>query len=76
VLDEQAEAFLVSKGYDSQYGARPMRRAVEQYLEDPLAEEIIKGNIEEGKTYTISTDKNEDKLFIKKEESHKIGEEN
>src|SRR5688572_24381005 len=40
VLDEKAKDFLIEKGYDPQYGARPMRRAVERYLEDPMAEEI------------------------------------
>jgi ATP-dependent Clp protease ATP-binding subunit ClpC len=42
-LDAQAKDFLVNKGYDPAYGARPMRRAVERYLEDPLAEEILRG---------------------------------
>jgi ATP-dependent Clp protease ATP-binding subunit ClpC len=42
-LDEPAKEFLVEKGYDPTYGARPMRRAVERYLEDPLAEEILRG---------------------------------
>ena len=46
-LDEKAKDFLVEKGYDPQYGARPMRRAVERFLEDPLAEEILKGNLHE-----------------------------
>ena len=41
-LDEKAKDFLVSKGYDPLYGARPMRRAVERSLEDPLAEEILR----------------------------------
>ena len=45
VLDDKARDFLVAKGYDPNYGARPMRRSVERYLEDPLAEEILKGNI-------------------------------
>ena len=44
-LDEKAKDFLVEKGYDPTYGARPMRRAVERYIEDPLAEEILKGNL-------------------------------
>ena len=47
-LDEEAKEFLIEKGYDPQYGARPMRRAVERYLEDPLAEEILRGNIKAG----------------------------
>jgi ATP-dependent Clp protease ATP-binding subunit ClpC len=46
-LDEKAMDFLVEKGYDPNYGARPMRRAVERFLEDPLAEEILKGNVHE-----------------------------
>jgi ATP-dependent Clp protease ATP-binding subunit ClpC len=44
-LDEKAKEFLVEKGYDPTYGARPMRRAVERNLEDPLAEEILKGSL-------------------------------
>jgi ATP-dependent Clp protease ATP-binding subunit ClpC len=48
VLDEKAKDFLIEKGYDPQYGARPMRRAVERYLEDPLAEEILRGTLKAG----------------------------
>jgi ATP-dependent Clp protease ATP-binding subunit ClpC len=44
LLDASAKDFLVEKGYDPSYGARPMRRAVERYLEDPLAEEILRGH--------------------------------
>jgi ATP-dependent Clp protease ATP-binding subunit ClpC len=47
-LDEKAKDFLVEKGYDPTYGARPMRRSVERFLEDPLAEEILRGNLHEG----------------------------
>jgi ATP-dependent Clp protease ATP-binding subunit ClpC len=42
-LSDKAKEFLIEKGYDPQYGARPLRRAVSKYLEDPLAEEILKG---------------------------------
>jgi ATP-dependent Clp protease ATP-binding subunit ClpC len=45
-LDQTAKDLLVEKGYDPTYGARPMRRAVERYLEDPLAEEILKGGLQ------------------------------
>ena len=48
-LDEKAKEFLIEKGYDPQYGARPMRRAVERYLEDPMAEEILRGNHQGGR---------------------------
>ena len=47
-LTPEATAFLIEKGYDPQYGARPLRRAVERYLEDPMAEELLKGSIKNG----------------------------
>jgi ATP-dependent Clp protease ATP-binding subunit ClpC len=58
-LDEKAKDFLVEKGYDPQYGARPMRRSVERFLEDPLAEEILKGSLHEGEPIlvTVGNDK-------------------
>src|SRR5436190_5414064 len=48
VLDEPAHEFVINKGYDPTYGARPMRRAVERYLEDPLAEELLRGLVKAG----------------------------
>ncbi len=56
-LDDKAKDFLVSRGYDPQYGARPMRRAVERSLEDPLAEEILRGVFHEGEPIQVSVDK-------------------
>jgi ATP-dependent Clp protease ATP-binding subunit ClpC len=47
-LTPEATAFLIEKGYDPAYGARPLRRAVERYLEDPMAEELLKGSIKNG----------------------------
>ena len=47
VLDDKARDFLIEKGFDPAYGARPMRRAVEKYLEDPMAEELLKGTVSE-----------------------------
>jgi ATP-dependent Clp protease ATP-binding subunit ClpC len=55
-LDDKAKDFLVTKGYDPTYGARPMRRAVERSLEDPLAEEILKGVVHEGEPILVSAD--------------------
>ena len=54
-LDLAAEAkdFLITKGYDPTYGARPMRRAVERYIEDPMAEEVLRGNIKAGDIVTV-----------------------
>ena len=47
-LEPSAVELLIDKGYDPTYGARPMRRAVEKYLEDPLADELLRGNIKQG----------------------------
>ena len=55
-FDEKAKDFLVEKGFDPQYGARPMRRAVEKYLEDPLAEEFLRGNLHEGEAIIVTHD--------------------
>ncbi|MFM8765171.1 MAG: ATP-dependent Clp protease ATP-binding subunit [Spartobacteria bacterium] len=55
-LDPTAQEFLISKGYDPTYGARPMRRAVEKYIEDPMAEEVLRGNIKPGDSVTVQKD--------------------
>src|SRR3974390_1348164 len=55
-FDDKAKDFLVSRGYDPGYGARPMRRAVERSLEDPLAEEILKGVFHEGEPILVSVE--------------------
>ncbi|HRI14292.1 MAG TPA: ATP-dependent Clp protease ATP-binding subunit [Verrucomicrobiota bacterium] len=54
VFDEKAKDFLIKKGFDPQYGARPMRRAVEKELEDPLAEEILRGTLVEGEPVYVT----------------------
>jgi len=54
-LDPSAVELLIDKGYDPTYGARPMRRAVEKHLEDPLAEELLRGNIKQGDTLDVHT---------------------
>jgi ATP-dependent Clp protease ATP-binding subunit ClpC len=53
-LDEKAKEFLVEKGYNPDFGARPMRRAVERFLEDPLAEEILRGGVHEGDPIVVT----------------------
>jgi len=52
-VDPTAVEFLIDKGYDPTYGARPMRRAVEKYLEDPFAEELLRSNIKIGDTVVV-----------------------
>ena len=56
VLDAKAKDFLVEKGNDPMYGARPMRRAVERYLEDPLAEEILRGTLHDNEPIEVSVE--------------------
>jgi ATP-dependent Clp protease ATP-binding subunit ClpC len=51
-LSEKAKDFLATKGYDQQYGARPLNRAIQKYLEDAIAEEILKGELTEGDVIT------------------------
>jgi ATP-dependent Clp protease ATP-binding subunit ClpC len=55
-VEEKAKDFLVERGYEPQYGARPMRRAVERYLEDPLAEELLRGHLHEGEPIVVSVE--------------------
>jgi len=63
---KQAKLFLVKEGYDPAYGARPLKRAVQNFVEDLLADAIIDGKISQGKeVYTINHNKNEDKLSLK-----------
>jgi ATP-dependent Clp protease ATP-binding subunit ClpC len=63
VLDDKAREFLIEKGFDPAYGARPMRRAVERYLEDPMAEEMLKGTFKPGDTAEVTA--NEKELVFK-----------
>jgi ATP-dependent Clp protease ATP-binding subunit ClpC len=55
-LDQKAKDFLVDKGYNPDFGARPMRRAVERFLEDPLAEETIKGSLHVNEVTQVTSD--------------------
>ena len=61
-IDEKAKEFLVEKGYDQKYGARPLKRALQRYVEDPLAEEMLKGRFAEGSHVLITFDEKEKEL--------------
>lgn len=65
VLSGTAKEFLFEKGYDPTFGARPMRRAVEKYVENPLSQEILKGAIVPGNTVEIVVAEAKDKLEFK-----------
>ena len=64
-LSKKAKSFIAEKGFDKQYGARPLKRAIQKYVEDLIAEEIIKSNIQSGDTISIDLNKETDLLFVK-----------
>ena len=64
-LTEAAKSFLADKGYDQQFGARPLHRAIQKYLEDPVAEEILKGEVPEGGTIIADYEGTDETLTIK-----------
>lgn len=73
-LTDAAKKFIAEKGYDQQFGARPLHRAIQKYLEDPLAEEILNHRIKSGDDVTADYDDNEKKIVFsmnpaKKEET-------
>ena len=72
VMEESGRDFLIKEGYDPQYGARPMRRAVEKHIEDPLAEHILRGEVKEGDTVRVSYDEEGKRLkFAAEHDSQK-----
>ncbi|MBL0181962.1 MAG: ATP-dependent Clp protease ATP-binding subunit [Chitinophagaceae bacterium] len=72
-LSEKAKEFIADKGYDSQFGARPLHRAIQKYLEDPLAEEILNMNIKNGDIMIAELDEAAEKIkfTLKPEEKKK-----
>jgi ATP-dependent Clp protease ATP-binding subunit ClpC len=72
-MTEAAKDFIVEKGYDEKFGARPLKRAIQKFIEDPLAEEIVKSNLHEGDSINmdIQKDASELKIKIKKAQSAK-----
>ncbi len=75
-LDQSAKNFLVEKGFDQKYGARPLRRAIQKYVEDPLAEEILRGSFKEGtKIVAKHIEKTEELIFIDEDLDVKIPDE-
>ena len=71
-LTQEAKDFIIEKGYDPSFGARPLKRAIQKYLEDPMAEVIIKGNIKETNVIKVMFDKEKQELTFQlvKEMAH------
>ncbi|PWB74023.1 hypothetical protein C3F09_04445 [candidate division GN15 bacterium] len=65
ILTNEAKEFLCDRGYDPQYGARPLKRAIQKYLDDPLAEEILRGQYAGDLDLTIGAEPDSDKLTFK-----------
>jgi ATP-dependent Clp protease ATP-binding subunit ClpC len=63
-LSDDARDFIIERGYDIQFGARPLKRAIQKYLEDPMAEVIIKASIHEGDNILIGFDKEAQEIKI------------
>ncbi|WP_442590396.1 ATP-dependent Clp protease ATP-binding subunit [Pedobacter sp. AW31-3R] len=63
-LTDVAKDFIAEKGFDSNFGARPLKRAIQKYLEDPIAEEILKGEINEGDVLEIDYNKETDLIVV------------
>ena len=69
-LTKKAKDFLIDKGYNPKYGARPLDRAIQKYLEDVLAEEILSGKLKKGESVIADFDSKSQSIFIAK--SHKL----
>jgi len=63
-LTENAKNYIIEKGFDPNYGARPLKRAIQKYVEDPLAEELLKNQLNEGDELELDYLKDEDKIII------------
>ncbi|CAM1369258.1 Negative regulator of genetic competence ClpC/MecB [Tenacibaculum sediminilitoris] len=70
-LSEKAKDYIADKGFDKQYGARPLKRAIQKYIEDALAEEIVSSKLDEGDTIFMDLKEDDKKLVIKIEKGEK-----
>lgn len=65
-VDDAAKKFLATKGYDVQFGARPLKRAIQNYLEDGLSELIVSGDVQPGDTVSVTHEDGKDELTMQK----------
>lgn len=70
-LTDKAKDYIAEKGFDKQYGARPLKRAIQKYIEDALAEEIVNSKLEEGDSIFMDFDKKKEKLSIEIQKAKK-----
>ena len=70
-LSEEAKRFVAKRGFDPEFGARPLNRAIQKYLEDPIAEEMLSGRLKEGDTLIADKDADNEKLVLSKKVTKK-----
>lgn len=75
VLSDKARDYIAEKGFDKQYGARPLKRAIQKYIEDALAEEIVNFNLEEGDSIYMDLDEEKQELTVKIDKAEKSKQE-
>ncbi len=73
-MSTKAKNYIADKGFDDKFGARPLARAIQKYVEDPLAEQIINSEIEEGDSITIDFDEKKEEITVKVKKSEKAKE--
>jgi ATP-dependent Clp protease ATP-binding subunit ClpC len=74
VLTDEAKGFLADKGFNEKFGARPLKRALQRYLEDPLSESILEGNFARGLVITIGVDGETLRFTAGEREEETVGE--
>ena len=74
-LSDKARDYIAEKGFDKQYGARPLKRAIQKYIEDVLAEEIVNSKLTEGDSISMDLDEGEDRLTVTIEKGTKTSRE-
>jgi ATP-dependent Clp protease ATP-binding subunit ClpC len=70
-VSKKAKEFLTEKGYDPKFGARPLQRVIQKYLEDNIAEEILRSEIQEGDTVAVELSSNQKELKVKVEKGER-----
>ncbi|MGE5458158.1 MAG: ATP-dependent Clp protease ATP-binding subunit, partial [Methanococcaceae archaeon] len=75
ILEQSAKDYIATKGYDPKYGARPLRRAIQKYIEDPLAEEILKGTFKEGSKILVKHLEGTEELYFENEAANEVSDE-
>ena len=74
-LSEKAKDYIADKGFDKKYGARPLKRAIQKYIEDALAQEIVNSKLSEGDTIVMDLDEKKNELTIKIKKAKKVPKE-